>query len=118
METRIENGKHLSLKLSDPSPSVDPSSSVDPLSSAGRAKNLIRLDVTPFLVAKNLLNVSPVDASPNFMPILSGRKPWKVGRWSTLPLSILGALETKVKGLIPGPGKVVFHESGHILETT
>ena len=71
LETKIENGKHLSFRLFDPS-SVDPSS-VDP-SSDGGANHLIRLDVTPFLVAKNLLNVSPVDSSPNFMPILSGQQ--------------------------------------------
>ena len=80
LETKIENGKHLSFRLFDPS-SVDPSSvdpsSVDP-SSVGGANHLIRLDVTPFLVAKNLLNVSPVDSSPNFMPILSGQQLRKV----------------------------------------
>ena len=75
LETKIENGKHLSFRLIDPS-SVE-SSSVDP-SSDGSANHLIRLDVTPFLVAKNLLNVSPVDSSPNFMPILSGQQLRKV----------------------------------------
>ena len=85
LETKIENGKHLSFRLFDPS-SVDPSSvdpsSVDPSSvdpsSVGGTNHLIRLDVTPFLVAKNLLNVSPVDSSPNFMPILSGQQLRKV----------------------------------------
>jgi hypothetical protein len=39
---------------------------------------LIKLEITPFLVAKNLRNVSPVDLSPNFRPILSNNSIQKV----------------------------------------